>query len=362
MNNARYNILFLNSGKSWGGNEKWMYIAAHALAENHQVLVAYRRDIVGKRFRVRKYKLPFANEADGYTIFRLMYLIVRYRIHILIPTKPKEYFISGMLAKLFRRVNIVRLGIVRDLNDSHIKKFVYHTLTDGIIVNAASIRDHLLQSSFMRPEKIRVIYNGVNTAEIDALAEASVPIKLNQPFLITAMGKLTNRKAFDIVLRGFAEFVNQSKINNAGLIIIGAGEKSGALQKLAEDAGVTNYVHFTGFIENPYPYLKVSQVFISASKNEGLANALLEAMYLNNAVITTRAGGSEYAVEHGQNGFLLNDEPVSEIASHLTKLYQDQLLTSRMAKRSYQIIMEKFSMERMKEQMEVYFNEVLQVR
>lgn len=286
------NILFLNSAKSWGGNERWIYLAAHVLASDHFVHFAYRKDIVGERFKIPKIKLPFYNEFDLYTLLKLLHIIIKYKIQVLIPTKPKEYFMAGIIAKLCHRKNIIRLGIVRELNNSWIKNLIYHKLADGIIVNARSIKETLLKSSFMQAEKIRVIYNGVNSEEIDRNAAAAIDRKLNFKFLVSTMGQLSKRKAPEMIIRGFADFINLSKASDAGLLIVGRGEKLIELQVLVQKLGIAKNVIFTGFLENPFPYLRLSRVFISTSTNEGISNSLLEAMYLRNVPIATAVGGT----------------------------------------------------------------------
>ena len=354
------NLLFLNSAKNWGGNEKWIYLATHALAKEHQVYFANRKEIVGERFQVEKIRLPFLNEFDFYTIFRLIFIVVKYKVEVLIPTKSKEYFLAGVIAKLCRRKNVIRLGIVRELNNSWIKNLVYNKLADGIIVNAHSIKAALLKSRFMKAEKIRLIYNGVNSDEIDSNAKFPIDRKLSFKFLVASMGQLSKRKSMDVVIRGFADFITKSKASDAGLVIIGRGEKLIELQVLVQKLGISRQVIFTGFLENPFPYLKLSQVFISTSMNEGISNSLLEAMYLRNVPISTSAGGTDYAIEHGANGFLLHENPVDEISQYLFSLYKNEAVREKMAENAHQTILKKFSLSTMKTEMIHYFQELIQ--
>jgi len=349
------NLLFLNSAKNWGGNENWIYLAAHTFTKEHHVYFAYRNEIVGERFQVPKIRLPFFSEIDFYTIVKLLLFIKKNQIDILIPSKPKEYFIAGILSRICHGKNVLRLGIVRDLKSSWIKNLVYNKLADGIIVNAQTIKDVLLKSSFMKTEKIKVIYNGVNSDEIDINAEAVIEKQLNFKFLLTAMGQLSKRKSMDVVIKGFAYFIQKSKARDAGLIIIGKGEKLADLQALAQRLGISEYVFFTGFVRNPFPYLKLSHVFISTSMNEGISNSLLEAMYLRNVPISTVAGGTKDAIEDGVNGFLLIDNPIDEISQHLLTLYNDEALREKMAAAAHQTIQTKFSLSAMYAEMLTYF-------
>lgn len=353
------NLLFLNSAKNWGGNERWIYLASNALAIDHNVHFAYRKDIIGDRFRIHKIKLPFFNELDLYTVLKLLYFVIKNQIDILVPTKPKEYFLAGIVSKLCIRKNVIRLGIVRNLGNSWLKNLVYNQLADGIIVNTQTIKDVLLKSTFMKAEKIRVIYNGVNSDEIDLNAKATISQELNFNFLVASMGRLSRRKSMDVVLKGFADFMDKSNAKDAGLVIIGSGEKLPELEALAQKLGIESHVIFTGFLENPFPYLDMSHVFISTSRNEGISNSLLEAMYLKSVPISTSAGGTDHAIEDGVNGFLLNENPVEGISQHLASLYKNAVLREKLAENAHQTIQGKFSLLTMKAEMIDYFQDLI---
>jgi hypothetical protein len=185
------NILFLNSSRRWGGNEKWTRMAAHALAADHNVFLAYRKEAIGERFTVPKFRLPFLNEADLYTLAKLMGIALKYKIDILVPTKPKEYVLAGMVAKLLRKKNVLRLGIVKDLDGSLLNRLIYGKLAHGIIVNAEPIKTAMVKSPYLQNDKVRVIYNGLDTAEMDELSGQARGIRKPFPFTVTVVGELS---------------------------------------------------------------------------------------------------------------------------------------------------------------------------
>jgi glycosyltransferase involved in cell wall biosynthesis len=341
------NILFLNSARRWGGNEKWVYLTAQVLAENNRVFFAYRSRVVGERFDVSKYKLPFFNELDLYTFIRLFIIAITKKIDIFISTKPKDYVIAGIIAKFLRKKNFIRLGIVRDLKNSFAKEIIYNKLNHGIIVNAPQIKDTLIATSKIKPEKIKVVYNGLNTQELDALARKRAGDK-PFTFMIVVLGELSERKRVDNIIEGFARFLKRSRVEDGGLVIIGSGEKASDLKKLAKALQVNDSVAFLGFQENPYPYLRMGDVYLSASVNEGISNAMIEAMYFENAVICTEAGGTGQIIENGKNGFLIGNKNVEdEISGHLTALYKDKKMRKSFASAGHRTVIENFSLTRM---------------
>ncbi|OQY29468.1 MAG: glycosyl transferase [Candidatus Cloacimonetes bacterium 4572_55] len=344
------NFLFLNSARDWGGNEKWTRLAAHALSVDHQVSLAYRRDMVGERFAVETVKLPFVNGLDPVTIFGLTRFVRDRGINVLIPTKRKDYLLAGITARITNITNILRLGIVRRISNPY-HRFVYSELAHGIIVNARPIKETLLRSAFMTRDKVRVVYNGLDLDRLSPhLTEAVDPISSTKPFpfLISGMGRVTPRKGFDFLMRGFARFITENHAPDAGLIIIGEGERLEYLQKLAPSLGIAERTIFTGFVDNPYPYLAQSDLFAMTSRNEGISNALLEAMYLHNAAITTRAGGAADIVNHGENGFLVDHGDERGLSERIAALYQDRPAIRRIARAGHETVCKKFSIDRMK--------------
>lgn len=339
--------LFLNSAGVWGGNEKWTHMAATALSRDHSVYLAYKSDIIGERYSTGKIKLPFRWSYDPQTIASLNSYVQDNEIDILIPTKKRDYVLAGLVARRCRKKNVIRLGIVRKIGRNPYKKFVYDTLNHGIIVNAQKIKDVLLASSNMNAGKIQVIYNGIDVETLDLLPHGDAQIEKISPFMICTVGRLSKRKGLDIILKIFSEFLRNIHPEKAKLTIIGGGKRFPEFQRLASVLGISEFVHFTGFIKNPYPYLRVSDVYLTMSQNEGISNALLEAMYLENAVITSKAGGAGEIVSDHKNGILLHENTVHEGAAALYDLYSDDALRQTIAKNAKQTVMERCSLEKM---------------
>ncbi|NTW51423.1 MAG: glycosyltransferase [Chlorobiaceae bacterium] len=345
-------ILFINSAREWGGTEKWTRMAAGALSEEHEVSLVYRREVVGKNFDLPKFRLPCLSHVDLFTLFRMVSIIRKTGIDVIIPTKRKDYLLGGLAGRITGTPVIIRLGADRRLKWPW-QRFMYHTLSSGIIVNAGKIRKTLLETGYIPSEKIRVIYNGLDTKEIDRLC-AEKTVQKPFPVTITGLGRLTWNKGYDFLIRGFARFVKESGDREAGLVIIGEGAQKEAFMQLAGQLGIGDRVIFPGFQSNPYPWLAVSDIFAVTSTNEGLPNALLEAMYLGNAPLSTRAGGADEAIDHGDNGFMLDYGDVEALTATLKSLCGSAELRRNLSAKARERIVERFSMERMKNEVAMF--------
>jgi len=340
------NILFMNSAREWGGTEKWTRMAAESLAANNRTILVYRREAVGRHFTIPSYRLPCWSHIDLYTILKLVRLIRKEQINILVPTKRKDYLLAGIAGKITRTPVILRLGADRPLRWPW-QRFMYHTLTSGIIVNAEKIKRTLLQTGYIPEQKIKVIYNGLDTTEIDRQIEP--PIDKPFPFTIAALGRITKNKGFDFLIRSFARFQQLNPDAEAGLVIMGEGSDRPAFEALSKELGLSQKVRFSGFLQNPYPTLQASDIFAMTSTNEGLSNALLEAMYLRCAPISTYAGGVEEVITNAMNGLLINYGDEKSLAEAITRLYRNETERKEMAEAARERVEQQFSIPAMAE-------------
>ena len=350
----RMNILFTCSARKWGGNEAWVLNAAQALdQQQHRVSLAYRADEVGNRFTVDKYRLPFMNEADLYTLGKLVSIIRQNRIDVVVPTKRKDYFLAGIACRITGAKNILILGIVRSLENTLVNNLVYNMLADGIMVNARVIKEVLLQSGFMKPDKIAVIPNGISIDRGDI-----VPAKKAFDFMVTSLAELSERKGFDFLIRGFARFLNEHDLTDAGLVIMGSGGEREKLEALAESLGIAHFVTFAGFVKDPYPNLLASDLFALTSKNEGIPYAIIEAALLDNAIITTRAGGTEELLEDEEHCLYVNFGDEALLANQFHRLHGDKSLRLRLSCNAKKRTAERFSSEKMEKEMIGFFRKI----
>jgi len=138
-------------------------------------------------------------------------------------------------------------------------------------------------------DKLVRIYNPVDVEMVRRLAEgAESPFTGPGPQVI-AMGRLQREKAYDVLLQAFS--IVLKSFPQAQLAILGEGPLETQLKKQAVELGVAHAVAFPGFQKNPWPYVKHADLFVLASRFEGLPNALLEVLALGVPVVATDCPG-----------------------------------------------------------------------
>lgn len=207
--------------------------------------------------------------------------------------------ILGYRSILSERVNTSShlAGGWRDRVSKQLVKASY-PLANRVIAVSAGVKADLVRNFGLASGNIHIVYNPYDIAEIEALAAAPVPDLPTVPYILGS-GRLVENKNFSLMLKAYA----RAEIKEH-LVILGQGDLQGQLQALAEQLGIAERVHFLGFKDNPYPYLRGASYFVSTSNAEGFPNAIVEAMCLGKPVVATNC-------ESGPAEILCGDYPVT---------------------------------------------------
>jgi glycosyltransferase involved in cell wall biosynthesis len=155
--------------------------------------------------------------------------------------------------------------------------------------------------------RIHQIPNGVDIAdEIVRRAEGTVRF--------VYLGRLDPEKAIDLMIRGFGELADKSRVK---LTLVGDGECRDGLETLVDKLELRDKVTFAGSVSDVGPALLEADVFVSTSLSEGMSNALLEAMSFGVMPLVSRVSGVAEIVEEGRSGLLF---PPGDLAAFTAKL------------------------------------------
>lgn len=120
---------------------------------------------------------------------------------------------------------------------------------------------------------------------------------------LVSMGRDDPMKGFWHMIKAFKLVHDQ--IPEARLILMGAGTFQ-KYKTLAEQLEITDAIYFAGMRRDPYALLKYGEVYLLTSANEGFPNALVEAMTLSLAPVSTNCltGPAEILVRNGDTASL----------------------------------------------------------
>jgi colanic acid/amylovoran biosynthesis glycosyltransferase len=227
-----------------------------------------------------------------------------------------------------------------------------------VLVRSESLRRALTDLG-CDPKKIEVQRTGIPLPEFP-FRERSFP--KNGEWRFVQAGRLIEKKGVPITLRAFAVFLD--RYPNATLTIAGEGPLLGELQKLAGELSIDGDVSFTGFIsqEQLRDIYYRSHIFLHPSQTghdgnqEGIPNAMLEAMASGLPVFATQHGGIPEAIENGVSGVLVPERDHEALAQALLNAAQDPAFLPRIARSGTDAVRTNFDLRAQAQRLEdIYF-------
>ncbi len=213
----------------------------------------------------------------------------------------------------------------------------------GVIhVNSEAVRRDVIAREGGPREKVRLVYNGVDTGRFRSPAEP-------RPGPRARVGMLANFIAY----KGHREILQAVNTLHLDFPFLELwlwgrdGPSSGALAELCRAWGLESRVRFLGVVEDPAEALRQVDVFVSASYAEGFSNSILEAMATGLPVIATAVGGSVEQVEDGKTGVLVPPRDPEALRKALKAVISDDAFAARLGLAARRRAVERFSVERM---------------
>jgi glycosyltransferase involved in cell wall biosynthesis len=167
--------------------------------------------------------------------------------------------------------------------------------------------------------------------------ETATRQKWNLPLdvpLLLHVGRLDPDKRVDHVIQAAAQTM---KTTNAHLLIVGNGTQKPALINQCSSLGISDPVHFTGFIPTnqglPEIY-RIAQLFVTASEIETQGIVLLEAAASGLPLVAVNATCIPELVHDGINGFLAEPGKISMLTNAISLLLKDQEKVDNMGRAS----------------------------
>ena len=126
-------------------------------------------------------------------------------------------------------------------------------------------------------------------------------------FVMIYPAELLPRKRQIWLINTLSELLKEN--SNFKLLLPGKDSMNGACQKLVSKLNLDDQIKFLGFRKDIPQLLRVSDLALTSSKQEGLPVNVMEAIYCGLPVVATNCRGNRDLIEDGKNGYVveLND-------------------------------------------------------
>jgi len=189
---------------------------------------------------------------------------------------------------------------------------------DAVVAVSEGVAKDLKNHYGLSDKSLKVIYNPVIDPRIAEKAGRDIDPNFfsfsdKEDGVVVAVGSLTKPKDYPTLIRAFSIVRRSKKIH---LLILGEGEERNCLESLARELNLSGVVHMPGFTNNPFAYVKRSNLYVLSSAWEALPTVLIEALSLGVPVVATdcRCGPREI-LKDGSYGRLVDVGNPSNLAA-----------------------------------------------
>ena len=222
--------------------------------------------------------------------------------------------------------------------------------SDRIVAVSNRLREDILSQTALRPDKLQVIFNGIDTQAFQSGSAAPLRERFGwqaDTIIVGCLGNVRPAKGYDILL----EAVVRAKQSGSNLRFVIAGQGRADLDeqlgRVMDEHGLHEHVKFLGFIDDAAGFLAGLDVFLLPSTSEGFSIATIQAMSAGLPVVVTRSGGPEEIVTHRETGIMIEPGDADAIWQALSTLQQEPDLCRSLAEQGKRYAETTFGIEAM---------------
>jgi sugar transferase (PEP-CTERM/EpsH1 system associated) len=292
-----------------------------------------------------------------FPILRLLEIFRKYRPHI-VHTRNwggLEAVLAARLAGVPAVIHSEHGYEVGNLAGVPLRQRVFrcfaYSIADQVVTVTRELRDYHARQGWTRPERIVVIYNGVDTKRFSPSAQSRERVRSElgippQRLVMGSVGRLVPIKDYRTLLQ-VAECLVERKVD-VHVLLVGKGPELERLSGQASESPLLKErVTFAGASDRVPELLNGMDVFVLPSLGEGMSNTLLEAMAVGLPIIATRVGGNPEVIGEEQADGLFTPGDIPALTERILRLAGNAGMRSRLGAAGRKRAMETYSLEGM---------------
>lgn len=187
------------------------------------------------------------------------------------------------------------------------KTKTYYEKFDKVLCVSENVKDSFIEL-FGDTVPAEVLHNTIDDTEIRNKAQLQLPEDIKKRrFTIVSVGRLSAPKKYLRLLSAHNRLLQEGIEHD--LWILGEGPERAELERYIAENGLDDSVKLFGFVDNPYPYMKISDLLVCSSEYEGFSTFVTEGIILGKPTVTTDCGGMHEILGQSEYGLITgNDE------------------------------------------------------
>lgn len=251
-----------------------------------------------------------------------------------------------------------------DFKDSMYKQLVFTTLNTfalkrfkNYIAISDTFKEMLVDRGF-KSEEIFTVYNGIDMEqEIEYVSKEEFLGRYGIDYagktIIGIIARLDQVKDHETFIRAAAILLKKRK--DIIFLIAGDGNDEKRLIALIDELGLSEHIHFLGFVKDQYSFFNSIDINTLTSLSESFPYAILEGALMKKTIISTNVGGLGKLIEQGKNGYLVEVGDIEDLSSKIDTLSSDKIKIKEMGENLYKKVEANYSSDTMaKEHIKIY--------
>ncbi|QJR16458.1 glycosyltransferase family 4 protein [Usitatibacter palustris] len=353
-------IVHTESSLGWGGQEIRVLTEARGVARRgHEVILVSPKEArihaEAARFGVEAVALPIGRKRPG-GVMALRKFLAEHPCDVLNTHSSTDSWL-GALASVGQSRAIVRTRhisapVPRNFSTRWLYRQAHHIVTTG-----EKLRLQVIEETGADAARVVSIPTGIDLERFRSADRAAARAVTNLPsdaFIVGIVATLRSWKGHRYLIEAIA------KMPGLQLVIVGDGPQREALEKQVAAANLGERVRLVGNRDDVSPWLQSFDLFCLPSyANEGVPQALMQAMACGLPVVTTNAGSIGEIVTDGVSGVIVPTENVDALRSAIAMLVDDGATRTKFAAQAEATARERFGESLMVDRMIAVFERAL---
>lgn len=290
------------------------------------------------------------------TSIRALKQLIRQQDAQIVHANGTRAMIYGGLAAKIARCPAVWHVRVAD-SDGLLDRALYK-LSAAVIVNSDAVSHRV---SWGTADRLHRIYNGVDTVRFaprspSPVQRAALGLTTGDP-VVVSVGRFVPYKGYEDLLHAAAIVHRQDAAVH--WVLVGDGELRSDLGQKAEELGIHQVIHFTGWLDDVRDMLALADVFVLPSHGEHFGRVLIEAMAMGRAVVATDAGGVPEIVRHGVTGCLVAPNRPDCLAESVQEMLAQSDRARQFGRAGRRAVEDRFSLQAHADQIQSLYHQLI---
>lgn len=199
--------------------------------------------------------------------------------------------------------------------------------TDGIVTINKEDYNLIKNKNFKNQYTFLTSGVGINTERFDNVNESLKELRVKNKyketdFLILYIAEFIPRKNHEFLVESAIELKKYA--GDIKILFAGRGKNLDKISQIVLEKGLKDTIHVLGFRPDIGEIIKMIDLGVSVSHQEGLPMNVAEELYMGKPVVATKIRGHVDLIEHGKNGFLFNDGDQDEFLKYIKSLKENK--------------------------------------